>query len=291
MLTFTGFFFTHPKLLTISLATRAVGPPPLAAARRMQTPLSDSHVEYIALVAGGDLTNIAADAIAQHLGLPRAAITQVGLPPASANWVIDNTIPRHIFAGEAGVAKLHIWLPRPVDSAGWVAQHEELASLQCVQGLLAPLATASDIALATDEAMAQAERVVQSTTRWEAAVRTWRYCQPTPPPLTASDEADGSSGGLTFRASAIRDGTHSFTAPELAGVVGSAVHRCRGLAVSLKSADLEVVVILLQSELVMGLNLWPGKSYSRGKVSSDQHSAIGDHRSAVSDQQLVMRDQ
>ena len=64
-------------------------------------------VEYIALVAGG-LVNLAADEIAQRLGLPTGDVSRVTEPPAADQWSPSalQLGQGSVFPGGAGVAKL-----------------------------------------------------------------------------------------------------------------------------------------------------------------------------------------
>ena len=234
------------------------------------------RVDYVLLIASG-LEQLASEAISAHFAVPASAIRQVGLPPASMQWAVDRSQPGlaegAIFPGEAGIAKFLVSLPLPTSLAEWAAQHAMLASFPCTQGVLAPLALASDIAL-TDEGLEQVREVARSTEGWDAAIRTWRYCRPSPPPLAPNGEFSCSTDGLSFRASAVRDGKHSYNSPRLMEVVGGAVYQRRGLRVALKGFDMEVVAIMLQSELLIGLNVWQGKDYTSARLGPEPRPLV-----------------
>ena len=292
-----------------------------------------SEVEYVVIVAGG-LEEVAKPAMAAQLGLPLSAFHQVCVPLPSANWssASDTSAPGHVFTGEAGHGKIHFRLPLPDDAAGWARQRAEIASLPMVAGLLAPLGFASGLLL-TNEGLAQAKEVMATSGRWDAAVRTWRYCRAAPPEVDAERDAREMTS-LSFRASAVRDGTHSFkstgalpaidatewpelgaavllparaqrhrllgacaartsghrrrrgglrlfairalywlTLPsgvlpiaELAQAIGAAVYKTRGLRVSLTGFDFEAGAILLQGELLLGINLWGGHNHGKANM-------------------------
>lgn len=214
-------------------------------------------VEYVVLVAAG-LDDIAVKCMIRMLG-ESVSIRRVLHPPASAQWAAPPPEPRGLlFPGEAASAKLLVTLPRPTTNDGWQAQHAALAALPCTQALLAPLELASGIALKAEALKQVHEATLRvSVERWDAAMITWRQCRVGPMGLLpAGHQEDGS---ITFRASALRDGKHEgFHAPQLAQEVGAAVFESRGLHVSLKRYQLEVVVVLLQSELLLAINLVHG---------------------------------
>lgn len=174
-------------------------------------------IEYVVLVAGG-LEDVAVAEVADVLGLRAESIERICVPPATSNWADDRSTPLEVFPGEAGVGKLLFKLPAPSTRAEWVAQHEALASLQCTCGLYAPLAMASGLALASS-GLEEVKAAVSNSHRWPAALHTWRCCRLDPPKdvTAASVPVDD----LSFRASAVRDGTHEFKSVALAQV------RCR----------------------------------------------------------------
>ena len=210
---------------------------------------------------------LAVGLIAQSLGLPAHAVQPCVRATSSEQWVHKGVCgDGHVFAGEAGVSKIRFKLPQPTTTEGWAAQHTALAQLPCTQGLLAPFVFASGVSL-SDEGLAQASQAVRDAP-WGAALHTWHYCRPNPPPYTGSLAAS-TAKGLTFRASAVRDGKHSFSSPQLAQAVGAAVHETHGLGVNLRKFDLEVIAIMLQGELVVGLNFRRGKRHSNGRLGGE----------------------
>ena len=216
---------------------------------------------YVVLVAGG-LEWLACELISARLGVPVQRILQ---PPPSSQWSVPPPSPPDlIFAGEAGCAKLQFSLPRPETREGWAAQHAAVASLPYICGLLAPLATAHGISLEAAKGLqdCRAAMAAVPAATWDAAVLQWRHLRAAPPDPSAI--GGGSSiEGLSFRGSALRDGKHGFESPQLAEAVGGAVgRRFPGLRVDLHHFDLEVVSILLQGELLIGLNLWRGEKQS-----------------------------
>ena len=85
-------------------------------------------------------------------------------------------------------------------------------------------------------------------------MRTWARCRIDPL------EDNNNQPPPRFRASAVRDGKHSFESPQVAEAVGAAIWRTRGLQVNLSHYELEVVAIVLQGELCLGINLWRGSN-------------------------------
>ena len=217
------------------------------------------RVEYVVCVTGG-LEEVAISAIAEHLQLSHDCIRQVCMPPAHANWSGDTSAPGHVFPGEAGIGKLCITMALPDGRASWLAQRVALCTLPCISALFAPVAFVSDVAL-TIEGLAQAKAATAASTRWPAAVRTWRHCRLDTPP--SSDRS------LSFRSSAIRDGKHAFTSVELAQAVGAAVYTSHGLRVSLTSYDVEVVSMALQGEIMIGLNLCGGPRDNSTRLAAE----------------------
>ena len=226
--------------------------PPSGTQTAAPSPPADDEVEYVVFVAAG-LEHLAARCIGAQLN---TRVTRVLHPPPEAQWADPPPEPPGLlFPGDAGAAKLRFTLPRPDSPAAWAAQHMALAELQCTQGVLAPLVLHSGLPLDAERALPQARELASAPARWRAALRTWRHCRPTPLPA-ATEDTDGT--GLTFRASALRDGQHDFDSPTLAQYIGEGVHLGRGLRVSLASFDVEVAAVLLQNELLIGINLWHG---------------------------------
>ena len=118
-------------------------------------------------------------------------------------------------------------------------------------GVLAPLALVSDV-----DGLQQIEDIAAELrdAAWNAAMRTWARCRIDPL------EDDNNQPPPRFRASAVRDGKHSFESPQVAEAVGAAIWRTRGLQVNLSHYELEVVAIVLQGELCLGINLWRGSN-------------------------------
>lgn len=221
--------------------------------------------EYVVCTTAG-LEDLAADAIAEALHLPRFSVRQVGQPAADQQWCDDPALSRGLFLGAAGVAKLAFALPRPTSRAGWAAQHAALAALPCVSGLLAPLELRSGIPLGAQgglEALSEAATAGASG-RWRDALATWRHCRAATPPPTPD-------GALSFRVSCTRDGRHKYTSTRAAAVIGDAVGSATGLRVDLTAHDVEVCALLLQGELVLGINLWHGRaaSWARGELGPE----------------------
>ena len=116
---------------------------------------SPPTTEYVVLVTGG-FEHLAAGLIARSLSLPAHAVRPCCVPPPSEQWVHKGVCgDGHVFAGEAGVSKLHFALPQPTTSEGWAAQHTALAQLPCTQAVLAPFVFMSGVSLA-DDGLAQA---------------------------------------------------------------------------------------------------------------------------------------
>ena len=212
--------------------------------------------EYVIIVVGG-LEALAAEVVSHSFG-GDVEVTRVLHPSPSSQWSRPPPDPPDlVFPGEAGAAKLYFKLPRPTTIDSWAAQHLAIASLPITQAVLTPLAFASGIHLDAETALPQCEAVMQgvSDARWDAAIRTWRYCRASPPPLDGSNGGSSSSGsgssieGLSFRASGMRDGKHNFESPQIAQYLGAAVlSRRPSLKVDLFKYDIEIVGILLQGE-------------------------------------------
>ena len=212
----------------------------------------DGTVPYIVLVLAG-LEEYSKAILSAHLN---TSVRRVLHPPASDQWAKPPPEPADlIFAGKAGMAvKLLFFLPRPRSDEEWAAQHSMLASLPCTIGLLAPLALVSAIPLAAEEGLARIELVAASISdaTWDAAVCTWRGCRAVP---MAADAPPPRS----FRASGLRDGKHGFHSPQLAQSVGAGILSSgRALTVDLERFELDVAALLVQGELLLGLNLWHG---------------------------------
>ena len=204
-------------------------------------------VEYIALVAGG-LASLAADDIALRLGLPRAEVESVPEPPEADQWspAALQLGQRSVFPGGAGVAKLRFSLPAPADEAAARAQIMTLRLLPMVQVLLAPVAISASISRESD-GVAQVEDAAVRSPRWNEALRTWRH-------FSGRSDVFRPS----FRCSCVRDGQHAFGSLDVAAAVGGGLHHSFGWSVDLRGFDVEVAILVLQSQLVMGITLSTG---------------------------------
>ena len=241
----------------------------------MSIDFASDGAHYIVLTTGG-LETIAADCIQDILGVP---VTKVLQPPASAQWAKPPPEPPdRIFPGEASGGKLHFRLPWPTTREEWKAQHDAIASLPCTCALLAPLATSSELPNDAASGLPLCRELMRSVTadRWDAAVKTWRYCRAEPPALSPDGLASSAVAGLTFRASACRDGKHAFDSPAVAQAVGGAILDTRpGLRVDLEGFDIEVVAIVCATELLLGINLWHGARQSfRAKLCPEPRPGL-----------------
>lgn len=230
------------------------------------SPPDASKVRYVVLTLAG-FEEITIPYISELLG---TSVTRILHPPPTAQWAKPPPSPADLlFQGEAGMAiKLIFELDRPATSAAWSRQHALLASLPCTIGLLAPLAMVSGVPLSAAEGLQKVEDVAAAIAdaTWDDAIETWQCCRDEP-------RASGSKQPRTFRASALRDGKHAYHAPQVAEAVGAGLIRSRGddastsstsssspcgLRVELREYELEVAAVLLQGELLLGLNLWRG---------------------------------
>ena len=212
-------------------------------------------IEYLALVAAG-LDELAAREIERRLGLPADAVTPVPPPPPEDQWSSSalKTGVTSIFPGGAGVAKLRFSLPAPKDDEAVRAQIDALRRLPMVQALFAPLVIATNIAR-DETGVAQVERAVVASTRWGAALRTWRMVAGRPDVFRPS-----------FRCSCVRDGQHAYGSLDVAAATGGGVHETFRWRVDLTGFDVEVCVLLLQSQLVVGLTLSTGALLHKNRL-------------------------
>lgn len=212
-------------------------------------------IEYVALVAAG-LDELAAREIERRLGLQANAVTPVPPPPPEDQWSSSalQTGVTSIFPGGAGVAKLRFSLPAPRDDEAVRTQIDALRRLPMVQALLAPLVIATDIAR-DGAGVAQVERAVVTSTRWGAALRTWRMIAGRPDVFRPS-----------FRCSCVRDGQHAYGSLDVAAATGGGVHEAFQWRVDLKGFDVEVCLLLLQSQLVVGLTLSSGALLHKNRL-------------------------
>ena len=126
--------------------------------------------------------------------------------------------------------------------AGQPALLAALAQLPCTQGLLAVCLRIRCLAFGQGSSAGFPGSARRAR---GAALHTWHYCGPNPPPYTGSLAAS-TTKGLTFRASAVRDGKHIQLAAAGAGS-GCCRAQTHGLGVNLRKFDLEVIAIMLQA--------------------------------------------
>jgi hypothetical protein len=189
---------------------------------------------YVIICLGGLESVVAAEA-AEHLQLTCA----------------PQALPRGTSDGHAGVGKLLVSTTSPPDA---------LRKLRSAQSLLA-FASHTSGACGGTTGLTDAEREIELAD-WTGALRCWRahqLCEGRPAPERP-----------TFRASAVRDGSHAFGSVELAGLLGERFGKRFGLPVRLTDFDLEVVAILHDGELTTGVALrgacargWRGASVPR----------------------------
>ena len=75
--------------------------------------------------------------------------------------------------------------------------------------------------------------------------------------LWAAHTVAPTSCGICFRVTAVRGGKHNFTSMELARDVGAAIVEKTGWKVDLTDFNYEVIIVLLQHSLVVGVSLHP----------------------------------
>ena len=212
----------------------------------------------MALVVAG-LEHVAEEEIIERFGLSRDAVHILGLPPPSAQWAPGGGST--LFAGAAGVAKVGFVLPEPHD---WDELRESLALLKSPQCVLALVGCHSGVPFEAKACEAWLTQVVCKDPGWASALFTWRKLRRTPPELP------------TFRASAVRDGQHTFEALHIARVIADAVYDLHGsephlfgaapvsttepsdvvaapLVARMVGFDLEVVGLVLQQESMCAL--------------------------------------
>ena len=231
--------------------------PDRAALRSRRSRNMSCSVDYVALCAAG-LHDLCVEEIERTCGLAAGSTQAIAVPPAADQWASNAPTGLRVFPGLAGVAKLRFTLRRPVDYEGWAAQRTMLASLKTVQCLLALVGTTSGVPMEKDEGPAWVAAAAQRSTGWESAFATWA--------------AWGTARPLrpTFRASCVRDGQHAFTSMAVAQALGAAVGQMLGLRAAMAEYEAEVVAIVLQRELLLGINLSASRTgYSRGALPAE----------------------
>jgi hypothetical protein len=136
------------------------------------------------------------------------------------------------------MSKLRFSLPEPGD---WQLRWEELKLLKAPLCLLALASVHSGLPFSASECDAWVESATASSLGWPAAMRTWRMLRRKEP--------------TTFRASCIRDGQHQFNALRVARAVAGAFHDRFGLQACMVGSDCEVIALVLQHELLLGISL------------------------------------
>lgn len=212
--------------------------------------------DYVALVAAG----LAAVAIAEieSVLLPLECVA-CAQPPPSDQWAPDGC--DSVFPGTAGVTKLRIRVRSPESATEWAALRRALVSLKSVQCILALVGVHTAIPLDAATALPAIEDAARSAAEscWGRALETWRNFNP------VLRSASGSTP--SFRASAVRDGQHDYTSVDVAQALGRAVAGHLGWRPRMIGAQVEVIAVLLQRELVLALSLTEdAKGFRRGRL-------------------------
>jgi len=221
------------------------------------SPAWDEEIQYVALAAGGELTDIAVRELESVLG---CVAFECGLPPLSDQWA-TNALTQRVFSGSAGVAKLRFALPRPADAAGWAARRWQFASLKVTHRVLALVAVSTGLPFEKDAGEAFIEHAISNSAAWGGALAAWwHHLGPGWRQRLAGEDAGGVAptglDELSFRGSAIRDGRHRFNSCDMGFAIGGGTTtRFPSWCVDLQRFDVEVLAFALQHELVVALSL------------------------------------
>ena len=155
--------------------------------------------------------------------------------------------------GAAGIGKL---LVSTSDGPGAL---DGLRSIQCFMAYLSH----SDSIHTLDDVAS-----LVSSANWSDALALWAAHRPASSAL-ALDR-------LVFRGSAVRDGTHTFKSTAIAGEIGYTVGTMYPKwRVNLSTYDLEVVALMIQSHLVLGLAISSKRPFKSRLPSEERPDLIG----------------
>lgn len=124
----------------------------------------------------------------------------------------------------------------------------EICSLRSAHSLIAFAGHISSLRSDREDGLADARAAIE-TAGWTDALALWRAHRQLMQPAVPVPECPA------FRASSVRDGSHAFTSPELARVLGGCIWSQFQFPVNLVAFELEALVIAHDSELTMGISL------------------------------------